>query len=230
MGCGASKIGDNKVGESEAYNVDNPKSEAYDVDNPKTWKTEDWLSAEQELARWHEDHAAREEAEMAASAHVAELLQGDAALDPATPLVATHFHGQGRLAVLLLPRPDGGTADIRLLSARKLVKYIDGGGRMAIRQKLEAERPDLFVDAATVRKLLPELETKDDGNTPRCTFSSVVALSYACKPRPTARQPPPCEAASECMRTARCRGDAGGPRPGARAAAAAPAGARLVDL
>ena len=67
---------------------------------------------------------------------------------------------------------------------------------LQIRQALEAAGTDVFVDAATVRKLLPELETKDGS---RCTFSSVVALSYACKPRPTARQPPPCEAASECM-------------------------------
>ena len=67
-------------------------------------------------------------------------------------------------------------ADIRLLSARKLVAYIDGGGKMAIRQALEAAGKDVFLDAATVRGLMPELETKDDG---RCTFSGVVALSYA---------------------------------------------------
>ena len=57
------------------------------------------------------------------------------------PLIATHFHGQGRLAALVLgPNDDVSTAgaDIRLLSARKLVAYIDGGGRLAIRQKLEA--------------------------------------------------------------------------------------------
>ena len=62
---------------------------------------------------------------------------------------------------------------------------------MQIRQTLEAAGTDIFVDAATARKLLPELETKEE-YAARCTFSSVVALSYACKPRPTARQPPPC--------------------------------------
>ena len=52
-------------------------------------------------------------------------------------------------------------ADIRLLSARKLVAHIDGGGKMEIRQALEAAGTDVFLDAATVRGLLPELETKD---------------------------------------------------------------------
>ena len=63
------------------------------------------------------------------------------AADLTEPLVAAHFHGQGRLAALVLgPAGDATTAgaDIRLLSARKLVKYIDGGGRLAIRQTLEA--------------------------------------------------------------------------------------------
>ena len=102
-----------------------------------------------------------------------------ATLDPTTPLLMPHFHKQDRVAALVLPRSVEETttsADIRLLSARKLVAYIDGGGRMSIRQKLEAAGTDLYVDAATVRKLLPELETKDDEC---CTFSSVVALSYA---------------------------------------------------
>ena len=109
-----------------------------------------------------------------------------ASLDPTTPLLAPHFHKQDRVAALVLPRGDDETtasADIRLLSARKLVAHIDGGGRMQIRQALEAAGTDVFVDAATVRKLLPELETKDDGIWGCCTFSSVVALSYACKPR-----------------------------------------------
>ena len=48
---------------------------------------------------------------------------------------------------------------------------------MATRQALEADGQDLYLDAATVRELLPELETKDEHD--RCTFSSVVALSYA---------------------------------------------------
>jgi hypothetical protein len=47
---------------------------------------------------------------------------------------------------------------------------------MEIRQALEASGADVFLDAETVRGLLPELETKDDL---RCTFSGVVALSYA---------------------------------------------------
>jgi hypothetical protein len=46
------------------------------------------------------------------------------AADPSKPLVAAHFHGQGRLEALVLgPAGDATTAgaDIRLLSARKLV-------------------------------------------------------------------------------------------------------------
>ena len=65
-------------------------------------------------------------------------------------------------------------ADIRLLSARKLVAHIDGGGKMGIRQALEAAGQDVYLEAATVRGLLPELETKDRDS---CTFSGVVALS-----------------------------------------------------
>ena len=88
----------------------------------------------------------------------------DATLNPTTPLQAPHFHGHDRLAVLVLgPAGDDSTAgaDIRLLSARKLVAHIDGGGKMQIRQALEAAGTDVFLDAATVRGLLPELETKD---------------------------------------------------------------------
>ena len=85
------------------------------------------------------------------------------AANPSKPLVAAHFHGRARLAALVLgpagKRTTAG-ADIRLLSARKLVAYIDGGGRLAIRQTLEAAGKDIFLDAATVRGLLPELETK----------------------------------------------------------------------
>ena len=47
---------------------------------------------------------------------------------------------------------------------------------MGARQALEAAGADVFLDAATVRALLPKLETKDHM---RCTFSGVVALSYA---------------------------------------------------
>ena len=102
------------------------------------------------------------------------------------PLRAPHFREQGRLTLLVLGGAAGGDstasgattagADIRLLSARKLVKHIDGGGKMQIRQVIEAAGTDVFLDAATVRGLLPELETKDLGS---CTFSGVVALSYA---------------------------------------------------
>ena len=101
------------------------------------------------------------------------------AADLTEPLAATHFHDRARLAALVLgPAGDATTADadIRLLSARKLVAYIDGGGRLAIRQTLEAEGKDIFLDRETARALLPELETKDMF---RCTFSGVVALSYA---------------------------------------------------
>ena len=102
-----------------------------------------------------------------------------ATLDAAAPLLAHHFRGPDRLGALVLaPSADASTAgaDIRLLSARKLVEYIDGGGRMEIRQALEAKGADVFLDAETTRKLLPELETKD---SKRCTFPGVAALSYA---------------------------------------------------
>ena len=93
------------------------------------------------------------------------------AADLTEPLVAAHFHGQGRLAALVLGPADDATtsgADIRLLSARKLVAYIDSGGRLEIRQTLEASGKDIFLDRKTARALLPELETKD-GYV--CTFS-----------------------------------------------------------
>ena len=63
-------------------------------------------------------------------------------------------------------RRPGGGPDIRLLSARKLIAHIDGGGKMATRQALERMR-DLYLDK-TVRAP-PELGPKDGE---RCTFSS----------------------------------------------------------
>ena len=95
-----------------------------------------------------------------------------------------HFHHTRRLQILLLPqesqqdaaaagRVRAKPADIRLLSARKLISYIDGGGRMVIRQRLEAERPDIFLKARTVLALMPELERA------AAQFPSVVSLSYA---------------------------------------------------
>ena len=47
---------------------------------------------------------------------------------------------------------------------------------MEIRPALEAAGTDVFLDAATVRGLCPSSRRKDLG---RCTFSGVVALSYA---------------------------------------------------
>ena len=116
------------------------------------------------------------------------------------PLKASHFREQGRLALLVLGHSTGGDAttagaDIRLLSARKLVAHIDGGGKMEIRQALEAAGTDVFLDAATVRGLLPELETKDDG---RCTFSGVGTPTQGAAPfvplahsRPASLRPVP---------------------------------------
>ena len=78
------------------------------------------------------------------------------AADLSAPLQAHHFHGKDRLAALVLGPAAGrwkkstAGADIRLLSARKLVKHIDGGGKMLIRQKLQAAGVDVFLDAATV--------------------------------------------------------------------------------
>ena len=140
------------------------------------------------VANWLRQMAAKAKAEAealeAATAAWREAAQGawadDATLDPTTPLMAPHFRGQGRLALLVLGPAAGDAttagADIRLLSARKLVAHIDGGGKMEIRQALEAAGTDVFLDAATVRGLLPELEKKDRY---RCTFSGVAALSYA---------------------------------------------------
>ena len=91
------------------------------------------------------------------AAHVAELLRTDPTLDPSEKLLMEHFHHTRRLQILLLPqesqqdaaavRVRAKPADIRLLSARKLISAIDGGGRMVIRQRLEAERPDIFLKA-----------------------------------------------------------------------------------
>ena len=101
------------------------------------------------------------------------------------PLQASHFREQGRLTLLVLGTAGGDStasgattagADIRLLSAHKLIAHIDDGGQMVARQKLEATATDVFADAATVRAVLKELETRDDK---RCTFSGVTALSYA---------------------------------------------------
>ena len=106
---------------------------------------------------------------------------------------------------MLGPAGDATTAsaDIRLLSARKLVAYIDSGGRMQIRQTLEAAGKDIFLDRETARALLPELETKADS-------TSLHVLG---------------------RRGAELRvGARGRPRPGGRAARAAPAGARVVDV
>ena len=117
-------------------------------------------------------------AEAKARGHVAELLRDDATLDPMKELAGPHFHGRARLAVLLLPPaadPEAGP-DIRLLSARKLIKHIDGGGRMETRQTLQEQGIDIFLTAAETQAVLAELETTD---TRRCTFAGVVALSYA---------------------------------------------------
>ena len=61
------------------------------------------------------------------------------------PLAASDYEDTRRLAALFLPTA---TADIRLLNARKLVEYIDGGGCMKIRQELEAERPECLAQLA----------------------------------------------------------------------------------
>ena len=135
---------------------------------------------------WKAKAKAAETALKAAMASWREAAKGawadDATLDPTTPLAAPHFRAMGRLALLALG-PAGGDstagADIRLLSARKLVAYIDGGGQMMIRQTLEAAGTDVFLDAATARAILPELETKLDEVYTRCLFSGVVAVSYA---------------------------------------------------
>ena len=104
-------------------------------------------------------------------------------------LEAKHFKSKGRLAVLMMPpgrshvvrlHRDGRhvanlpvdvtvesteTVDIRLLSARKLIKHIDGGGRMETRQTLQEQGIDIFLTAAETQAVLAELETTD---TRRC--------------------------------------------------------------
>ena len=68
----------------------------------------------------------------------ARYLAADETLDPTKPLKAPHFRHARRVAALVLGPAGGGDstagADIRLLSARKLVAHIDGGGKMQIRQ------------------------------------------------------------------------------------------------
>ena len=102
-------------------------------------------------------------------------------LDPTEPLAAPHFRHGRRIAALVLPataEPTTASADIRLLSARKLIAYIDGGGRMAIRQSLED---------GWHRRLLRRCDgagttsrARDEGRQKRrCTCWGVVALSYA---------------------------------------------------
>ena len=71
------------------------------------------------------------------TAGYARYLAADETLDPTKPLRAPHFRHPRRVAALVLgPAGDDSTtgADIRLLSARKLVAHIDGGGKMQIRQ------------------------------------------------------------------------------------------------
>ena len=123
-----------------------------------------------------------------------------ARIEAGAPLVWHHFHGQGRLAVLVLgPAGDDSTAgaDIRLLSARKLVRTSTAAARW------RSARPS--------RRRHGRLPRRGDGARPppraRGTgkISGVVALSYAWV---TPRRP----------------------RPAARAAAGAPAGARVVDV
>jgi hypothetical protein len=122
-------------------------------------------------------------------------------LDPSNPLESHHFHKADRLGALVLPSqgmlvlpPDSRAtgdvaflsltgknltteaADIRLLSARKLIEHIDDGGRMERRQALEEAGTDIFLDTEELTLLLPEVETRDHN---RCTFSGIVALSYA---------------------------------------------------
>jgi hypothetical protein len=79
----------------------------------------------------------------------------------------------------LLLSSAGATPHIRLLSARKLVEYIDGGGVMVRRQQLEREHPDIFLGDDVVRALLPELEQSQSHQGHMCTFPGITALSYA---------------------------------------------------
>ena len=104
------------------------------------------------------------------------------------PLSPVHFKTVNRLRLLLLPQGKNSAADIRLVSARKLVAYIDSGGRMLRRQQLEKEQPELFVDESTLRGMLPELESTRFATAPEktlltdpgmCIFSPMCVLSYA---------------------------------------------------
>ena len=102
-------------------------------------------------------------------------------IDLLAPMLASDFHSRHRLSALVMPLKHPISAapeapDIRLLSARKLIRYIDDGGRMRRRQQLEADGADLFLDEGTVRLILPELETT---HTYKPTWPGVTALSYA---------------------------------------------------
>ena len=110
--------------------------------------------------------------------HAAHFWSDDPTLDPTTPLLEPHFrHGNRLRSLLVAPAADKGVdADMRLVDARKLIRHIDNGGRMLIRQKIEEQKLDLFVDDEKVRVMLPELGDVDKFH---CTFPPVCALSYA---------------------------------------------------
>jgi len=59
---------------------------------------------------------------------------------------------------------------MRLLDARKLIAYIDGGGIMQRRQELEAQGIDVFADGEAVRGTMAQSKGR---------FAGMIAVSYA---------------------------------------------------
>ena len=59
------------------------------------------------------------------------------------PLGSTDFFRFDCLARLVMALANAnGVTDIKLLDAAKFLAYIDGGGKIVMRQQLEAMRPD----------------------------------------------------------------------------------------
>lgn len=217
MGAGASAAMPEKLDKETARGL---AGEAFDEARFDAAATDglvsrdDFLKARSRETRSKQATAAHEA--WAASAKAAWAV--DLSIDPMSPLMVHNFHYMGRMACLLLPQGDADVPDIRLLDARKLIEYIDSGGKMVIRQTLEAERPDIFLTDTVVRSFLGELEVGNEPNSNQkemlaklsasseqfksagiksiplncCTFPPVTGLSYAWvrpdNPDPTGEQ------------------------------------------
>ena len=95
------------------------------------------------------------------------------------PLTKEDFYDTDRLSKLVLPDATTKKVDIHLLNVRKLIKYIDCGGRMIQRKELEKQQPDLFCSEEMTTELLKEAANDDVTRSDTCMFPGIIALSYA---------------------------------------------------